>query len=139
MVGATPVDANARRRVLLVDDEQRLRGILARYLRVRGHEVLEAATGCDARRCLSAGDIDVLLLDVNLPDETGWDVLRWLRARQDGGSRQSRVVILSAAPPSAKRIEQLGPDAVLTKPFPIDALSRLVETDCRPTAGTGFE
>ncbi len=118
--------------VLLVEDEDRLRGILARYLRALGHEVLEAGTVADARVLLAGHQVDVLLLDINLPDDTGWDVLRWLRQTSDRVTRQPAVVILSAVPPSEKRLEQFQPDAVLNKPFPIETLARLVESAGHP-------
>lgn len=123
--------------VLLVEDEDRLRGILARYLRERGHHVIEAPSAADARQALVLTRVDVLLLDINLPEETGWDVLRWLR-RPDGldqATPQPCVVVVSAVPPAAKRLKQFQPDAVLNKPFPIDALARLVESDCQPSDG----
>ena len=125
------------KRVLLVDDEARLRGILARYLRARGHVVLEASTAAEARAALADGPLDVLLLDVNLPDETGWAVLRWARARALNAPPDWRppcVVVMSAVPPSSTRVEQFGPEAVLNKPFPIEALARLVELSCQPSA-----
>jgi DNA-binding response OmpR family regulator len=125
--------------VLLVDDEERLRGILARYLRARGHHVIEVSTASDARQSLDLERVDVLLLDINLGDATGWDVLRWLRdhdARHPSWKRPC-VVVLSAVPPSAKRIEQFAPDAILNKPFPIDALGRLVESACQPALVEG--
>ncbi len=68
----------------------------------------------------------VLILDVNLPDETGWEILRWLRTLSGA---HPHVIVLTAFRPSRTRIDDLAPDAVLTKPFPIDALSRLVEKD----------
>jgi DNA-binding response OmpR family regulator len=125
------------KRVLLVDDEARLRGILARYLRARGHDVREAGTAAEARAALTGGAIEVLLLDVNLPDDTGWAVMRWVQARAlsaDSAWQAPCVVVMSAVPPSAKRVEQFGPDAVLNKPFPIEALARLVELNCQPAA-----
>lgn len=88
------------RRVLLVEDDDRLRGILARYLHARGHHVIEAPSGVDARQALSLGVVDVLLLDINLSDETGWDVLRWLRTPAAGPWLPPRVVVVSAVPPS---------------------------------------
>lgn len=123
--------------VLLVEDEERLRGILARYLRARGHRVIEARDGADARQALAVVGVDVLLLDINLSDETGWDVLRWLRRSDGRAPEQPCVVVVSAVPPSARRLAEFTPDAVLTKPFPIDALARLVETACQPSAIDG--
>lgn len=127
------------RRVLLVDDEERLRGVIARYLRARGHDVTEAATASQARAVLTSQAIDVLLLDVNLGMETGWDVLSWLdsRGRLDIVTRAPCIVILSALPPPPARVEQFAPDAVLDKPCSVQAVARLVETSCsRP--GTGL-
>jgi DNA-binding response OmpR family regulator len=122
------------KRVLLVDDEDRLRGILARYLRARGHHVIEARMASEACGALEQEMVDVLLLDVNLLDDTGWDVMRWIEAHDEraAGWDRPRIVILSAVPPSPKRLEQFAPDAILNKPFPIDALGRLVDTDCQP-------
>lgn len=122
------------RRVLLVEDEERLRGIVARYLRARGHEVIEAGSVEDARVALAKEFVQVVLLDVNLADGTGWDVLRWVEQRElhEPSWTRPRVVILSAVPPSPKRLQQFKPKGVLNKPFPIDALGRLVESNCTP-------
>ena len=123
--------------VLLVDDEERLRSILARYLRARGHRVIEAASAGGACDVLGSEDIDILLLDINLAADTGWDVLRWLERSSRHASRRPAVIVVSAVPPSAKRLEQFRPEAVLNKPFPIDTLARLVESVCEPTAIDG--
>jgi DNA-binding response OmpR family regulator len=122
---------NSRKHVLIVDDEDRLRSVLARYLRARGHHVIEASSAADAREALITNPIDVLLLDINLADDTGWDVMRWLDAEANHVARQPLVVIVSAAPPSPKRLAQFQPDGILNKPFSIDALARLVESGCQ--------
>ena len=67
---------------------------------------------------------DLLLLDINLPDATGWDVLREIRE----AGRDIPTVVFSAVPPSAQRVREFRPLGVLTKPFPIDALLRFVTT-----------
>ena len=64
---------------------------------------------------------DVLLLDVNLPDQTGWDVLRALE-----GAHVPPVIVLTALRPTQHRLDEFRPAAVLLKPFPMDALVRLV-------------
>lgn len=58
--------------ILLVDDEARLRRTLARSLSARGHWVDEAGTHQEAVAAVVHGTYDLLLLDVNLPDATGW-------------------------------------------------------------------
>ena len=108
--------------ILLVDDELRLRQTLARSLAARGYRVDEAATCREAVTAAIGRPYDLLLLDVNLPDATGWDVLRELAAT----GRRLPTVVFSAVPPSAARVKEFRPLAVLHKPFPMDALLRVV-------------
>jgi DNA-binding response OmpR family regulator len=110
-------------RVLLIEDEEPLRRILARNLARRGHAVTEAANATDAIAALrTGGRFDVLLLDVNLPDQTGWDVLRAMQ-----GAAIPPVIVLTALRPAQSRLTAFQPAAVLLKPFPIEALLHLVE------------
>lgn len=109
-------------RVLLIEDEEPLRRILARNLSRRGYDVTEKSTATDAIEALQAGGpFDVVLLDVNLPDRTGWDVLRAMK-----GSAVPPVIVLTALAPTPRRLNEFHPAAVLLKPFPIDAFVRLV-------------
>ena len=108
--------------ILVVDDEDRLRQTIARSLAARGHAVDQASTCREAVAAATSGDYDLMLLDVNLPDATGWDVLRELQA----AGRSVRAVVVSAVPPSAQRVREFQPFGVLHKPFPMDALLRLV-------------
>jgi DNA-binding response OmpR family regulator len=110
------------RRVLLVEDEPTLRRVIARNLASRGLEVQEAGTAHDAVEMATTAHPDLLLLDINLPDQTGWDVLRELRRRRS----EVPTIILSAVRVSHNRLEEFHPIAYLPKPFPIDALLRLV-------------
>jgi DNA-binding response OmpR family regulator len=68
-------------RVLVVEDEAPLRRIIARNLSSRGVQVREASTAGEALQASSAELPDLLLLDINLPDRTGWDVLREFKQR----------------------------------------------------------
>jgi DNA-binding response OmpR family regulator len=110
-------------RVLLVEDEAALADVLARSLRGRGEDVAVAATAEDALAQLKDALPDVLVIDVNLPDRTGWDILRRLSLEQ---RMAVRVIVISAAPISAKRIAEFQPLRHLQKPFPIGALVRLL-------------
>lgn len=113
--------------ILLVEDELRLRRTLVRSLEGRGYRVVEAPTAAEAVTSALATDFAVMLLDVNLPDATGWDVLRQLRAV----GCTVPVVVLSAVPPNPMRVREFRPHGVLYKPFPIDALLRLIRSACR--------
>jgi CheY-like chemotaxis protein len=125
--------------VLIVEDETLLRHILTLNLARHGYTVAEADSVDSAIEALTAFSrpFDVILLDINLPDNTGWDVLRYLRQREEGVAtmeRRSRVVIMTAVRPAQRRLDEFHPDAVLLKPFPIDALLRLIERNLRMTA-----
>ncbi len=108
---------------LLVDDEVAIADVLARSLRAHGVDVRVATSGKDALIALTEAVPDVLVLDINLPDITGWELLR----RMSKVDRQRiPVIVFSAAPLAQTRIEEFKPSGVLTKPFPIDALLRLI-------------
>jgi DNA-binding response OmpR family regulator len=109
--------------ILVVDDEPRLRQTIARSLAAHGHRVDQASTYREAVDAAHRGRYDLMLLDVNLPDATGWDVLRDLRM----AGRTIPAVVVSAVPPSASRVKEFRPLGVLHKPFPMEALLRLVD------------
>jgi DNA-binding response OmpR family regulator len=110
------------RRVLLVEDEAPLRNVIARNLTSRGLDVREAATVAEALQALNVELPDLMLLDLNLPDHTGWDVLRDLQRRRI----EVPTIVVSAVRVSQSRLEEFHPLAYLPKPFPLDALLRLV-------------
>jgi DNA-binding response OmpR family regulator len=112
-----------RNEVLIVDDEEPIVQVLTRSLAARGFLVRTAATGQDALMALTEGDPDVLLLDINLPDITGWEVLRRI---PEHVRERVPVVVFSAAPLSPARAREFEPAGVLVKPFPIEALLRLL-------------
>ena len=95
--------------MLLVDDEARFRWIHRALPCARGHRVIEAASAAGACDVLGSEDVDILLLDINLAADTGWDVLRWLERSSGRASRRPAVIVVSAVPPSTKRLEQFGP------------------------------
>jgi DNA-binding response OmpR family regulator len=110
----------AYHKVLVVEDEAPLRRIIVRNLESRGYAVREAATAAEALAALRAELPDVMLLDINLPDRTGWDVLRDLAAE----GKQVPTVVVSAVRVSPARLAEFKPVAYLPKPFPIEALLR---------------
>jgi DNA-binding response OmpR family regulator len=121
-------------KVLLVEDEAALCDVIVRNLRVRGHEVTSAPTAEAAVLSMTEAWPDVLILDVNLPDMTGWDVLRRLSATDRA---TLPAIVISAAPISQKRIDEFKPFRALLKPFPIDALVRAIEAAGSVADGAG--
>jgi DNA-binding response OmpR family regulator len=124
--------------ILLVEDEPRLRQTLARSLQARDFQVVEATSAAEAVTAATADRFDMMLLDVNLPDATGWDVLRRLR----GADRELPVVVMSAVPPNPARVREFRPFGILHKPFSIDALLRLIRSACvasEPQGRAGYD
>jgi DNA-binding response OmpR family regulator len=110
------------RRILVVEDDPTLRRVISRNLVSRGYSVQEAVTGAEALALLARETPDLLLLDINLPDRTGWDVLREL-------CRAGVVVptvVVSAVRVSPNRLAEFRPLGYLPKPFPLHALLGLV-------------
>jgi DNA-binding response OmpR family regulator len=121
------------RRILIVEDEPTLRRVIGRNLTARGLLVSEAATAAAAISAVLAERPDLMLLDINLPDHTGWDVLRTLRSR----GVEVPTVVVSAVRVGQNRLEEFRPLAYLPKPFPLEALLRIVEGVCRPAGSNG--
>jgi len=109
--------------ILLVDDEPAITEVLSRALRRRGFDVRVETTGKDTLYAITEEVPDVLVLDINLPDLTGWEVLRRLSPRD---RERIPVIVFSASPLAPSRVEEFRPAGVLGKPFPVEALVRLI-------------
>ena len=113
--------------VLVVDDDTRLRKLLARYLGEQGFVVTTAKNAGDARAKLKNLAYDLMVLDVMMPGENGFELTRSLRAA-DPSARPLPVLLLTAKGETGDRIEGLeaGADDYLLKPFdPRELLLRI--------------
>lgn len=107
-------------RILLVEDEPRMAALLDRGFTEEGHVVERAATGTAALDLAMAADFDIVVLDVQLPELDGFEVVRRMRA---GGTR-TPVLMLTARDANADVVQglNLGADDYLTKPFVFEVL-----------------
>jgi len=108
---------------LVVDDDERLRGLLQRYLSTNGFRITVAADAAEARRLLKSIAFDGVILDVMMPGESGLDLAADLRAQSD-----VPILMLTARGEAQDRIEGLerGVDDYLPKPFePRELMLRL--------------
>jgi two-component system copper resistance phosphate regulon response regulator CusR len=118
-------------RILLVEDDDTLREVLARGLREAAHAVDEAATVAQVWPKVGVESYDALVLDVNLPDGSGFEVTRTLREREDA----TPILILTARDEVEDRVRGLdaGADDYLVKPFALaELLARLRALARRP-------
>jgi two-component system OmpR family response regulator len=116
-------------RILLVEDDERLSGYVAKALREEGHLVEIAADGTSGLTMATAAAYDVIVLDRMLPQVDGLKVLQALRAMEDA----TPVLILSALGDADERVRGLraGGDDYLAKPFSIEELVARVEVLAR--------
>ena len=113
----------AERTLLVVDDDERLRSLLAEYLGGRGYAVLTAEGGEAGLARLRSGGVDLVVLDVMMPDLDGFEVCRRLRSFS-----KVPVIMLTARGDELDRIVglEIGADDYLSKPFnPRELLARI--------------
>lgn len=123
------------RSIVVVEDAEGLRRVISLNLARQGHRVREAATASEAIRELTEELPDLLLLDINLPDRSGWDVLREMARR----GIEVPTIVISAVRVVPSRLAEFRPLAYLPKPFPLDSLLRLAGGDDAPPSGDGDE
>jgi DNA-binding response OmpR family regulator len=126
----------AERLILFVEDDESLRSIVARHLRARGWDVTEASSAEEAAGALATGPRpSLVLLDINLPGETGWDLLR---GGAVGGVAGPPVVVVTATTISPRRLREFGVAGYLPKPFALETLLEVCERiAARPAAPRG--
>ena|SRR5512132_88336 len=116
-----------KKRVLVIDDDLPLRGMLAAALRQHGFQVLLAGDGAEGQRALTIHHPDVVLLDLAMPDVNGWDFLQ--RLQETGHLGKVPIVVVSAhvrVEPQA--LLQMGVAAILPKPFNLSDLIDVIES-----------
>ncbi len=110
--------------ILLVDDDRRIRELLAEYLKSNGFMVTAASNSTEARRALDGLAFDMIVLDIMMPGENGFALATSLRAEGNGVP----ILMLSARSDTSDRIQGLatGSDDYLGKPFePEELLLRM--------------
>ena len=100
--------------LLVVDDDRRIRALLSRFLLGEGYRVSTAETAADARAKLAGLKFDLLILDVMMPGESGFDFARTIRVTSN-----VPILMLTARDEKENRIKglEIGADDYLTKPF----------------------
>ena len=107
--------------ILAVDDDDRLRDLLKRYLTREGHDVTTAKDAASARKLMATMAFDLVILDVMMPGEDGLSLLKSVREKNS----DTPVILLTARGLPAERIEglKLGADDYLPKPFEPEELA----------------
>lgn len=113
-----------RVRIMVVDDDRRMRRLLARFLFREGYEVEEAPDGSVAAEVLAARPMDVVLTDVRMPGMDGLELMESIRDH----SPETAVILMTAFGTEDSRAEALeeGADGYLSKPFQIEDVVTII-------------
>ncbi|MBR2338964.1 MAG: response regulator transcription factor [Clostridia bacterium] len=121
-------DTTPRYTILIVDDEVRMRRVIADYLRIKDFRTIEASDGVEALEQFHREHPDLVLLDVMMPRMNGWEVCKEIR-------RVSQTPILMLTAKSEEDDEllgfELGADEYIGKPFSLKILSARIEAVLR--------
>ena len=118
-------------RILVVDDEERMRKLVRDFLTIRGYDVLEAADGEEAvDQFFKDNSVSLVILDVMMPKMNGWEVLKTIRS-----SSGVPVIMLTAKSEEQDELNgfRLGADEYITKPFSPKILTARVDAILRRT------
>jgi two-component system chemotaxis response regulator CheY len=113
---------------LIVDDSSAVRAFVRASLEDAGFaRVQESETGFEALRLLASNAFDVVIVDVNMPDINGLELLAFMRKSPRQQAARKILISTHVDGPDARRGIELGADAFLQKPFEADALRALVK------------
>lgn len=113
--------------ILIVDDESRIRTSLRKLLDQKNREILECGTGAETINMMKSRDIDLVLLDINLPDCSGLNVLEWIKKFQNPAS----VIMVSADTNIESAIKALrhGAAEFVRKPHELEGICHKVDNE----------
>ena len=139
-VAAPPLLSRKSLRIVLADDNRSNQMLLARILQDAGHVVSMVARGDEAYDLMSGGNVDLALLDLNMPEMSGPDATKLFRAGETGSGHRLPIVILSADATASARDESLaaGANDYITKPVTADMLLATIERITSATATTAL-
>jgi len=122
-------------RILVVDDEEDIRGISTRILESTGHEVDTAEDGAIALDMIKTKEYGLILLDVMMPNVSGLEVCRTLKRNQ--GTRGIPVIMFSALGTGTRMMLEKADqaDAYLQKPFTVTGFKEIVDQVLRAKRG----
>jgi DNA-binding response OmpR family regulator len=116
------------KKILVIDDELPLRQLVKLNLTASGYEVRTATTGQEGLKLAEQEKPHLILLDIRIPDMSGWEVLIALKTNRK--LEKVPVVIMTASPPTQEdeEIRALRADGLLNKPFSVEELLQQVKT-----------
>lgn len=118
--------SNVAKRILVVDDDPAIRRIMRAMLATRGYEVGEAESGEDALKLIGSENYDLVLVDINLPGISGFEVCREVRINSE-----MIIVLMSSGEENRNKALRAGANDYLRKPFGVSQIFACVESNLR--------
>jgi two-component system OmpR family response regulator len=118
-------------RVLVVDDEAAISSVIELALTLEGHEVLCAQNGADALAQLLSSRVDLILLDMVMPEVNGWEFAARYRDRP---GPHAPIIAMSASIDAEQAARSMNASGYLAKPFDLGELLRRVQEHARRVA-----
>lgn len=129
-----------KQKILIVDDEMAIRNMLDVFLSSRGHDVLTAQNAREAINLIERRKLDLLLLDIHMPEVSGEELLNHLRTRERIGGRDRLPVLVVSGTLTTHLVPRLvesGADGLIVKPLDllriIEEIERILDTAGRGT------
>ncbi len=117
-------------RILIIDDEQDLRGVLKAFLEAHDYEIEEAASGRQGLELFLAWRPDLVITDIIMPDMNGIDLVKRIKQRD----RQARIIAISGYQEELSTVQRHGVYATLEKPPELKEILRLADLITRRAA-----
>lgn len=104
----------SNKKILIVEDESRMRRLISDYLKREGYTIVEAENGRKALEIFNSEEIDLIILDIMMPEYDGWTVCREIRK-----TSKTPIIMLTARSEESDELFgfELGADEYVTKPF----------------------
>ncbi len=114
-------------RILLAEDDKPILRLVSDVLTRAGFEVEVVQDGREAITKLTSEDFDVVVLDLMMPELSGYDVLDWMKRERPGTSKASVVILTAVARSALDKVDEEQVFAIIRKPFEIDGLLAVLE------------
>jgi len=116
-------------KILLVDDDEQLRGLIQMFLVQKGYQVLVTDNGEQALEVLQAEKPDLLVLDLTMPKKNGYEVCKAIRSNPNLEISRIKIIVASAKqyPLDIRAAQEAGADDYLTKPYHTGDLLAAIE------------
>lgn len=114
-------------KILLVDDNQSITTMMSKYLTIKGHDCTVANDGRNGLTLIEKEKFDVVLLDIAMPDFTGFDVIDSLAAK--GKLKDQKIIFFTATSVKGEQIDEYlkkGVHSVLRKPIQLETLLKVI-------------